>query len=142
MPKLTNKCAICGKPILKSATICAKCASDKEARQREIDSQMEVYNVRLQSAFLWEKRRYEIAKDIFIRCLSSSDSDMRAFCSRELEGTAEDCDLRYEVCWYDEIAAFMAEDIESEKPFLLSDLDLDGTVILGNKYDNPGLLNA
>lgn len=54
----------------------------------------------------------------------------------------EDCDLRYEVCWYDEIAAFMAEDIESEKPFLLSDLDLDGAVILGNKYDNPGLLNA
>lgn len=35
-----------------------------------------------------------------------------------------------------------AEDTESEKPFLLSDLDLDGTVILGNKYDNPGLLNA
>lgn len=64
MPKLTNKCAICGTPILKSATICAKCVSDKEARQREIDSQMEVYNVRLQSAFLWEKRRYEIAKDI------------------------------------------------------------------------------
>lgn len=54
----------------------------------------------------------------------------------------EDCDLRYEVCWYDEIAAFMAEDIESEKPFLLSDLDLDGTVILGNIHDNPGLLNA
>lgn len=54
----------------------------------------------------------------------------------------EDCDLRYEVCWYDEIAAFMAEDIESEKPFLLSDLDLDGTVILGNKYDNHRLLNA
>ena len=54
----------------------------------------------------------------------------------------EDCDLRYEVCWYDEIAAFMAEDIESEKPFLLSDLDLDGTIILGNKYDNPELLNA
>lgn len=54
----------------------------------------------------------------------------------------EDCDLRYEVCWYDEIAAFMAEDIESEKPFLLSDLDLDGTIILGNKYDNPGLLNT
>lgn len=91
MPKLTNKCAICGKPILKSATICAKCASDKEARQREIDSQMEVYNVRLQSAFLWEKRRYEIAKDIFARCLSSSDSDLRAFCSRELDRTVRDC---------------------------------------------------
>lgn len=91
MPKLTNKCAICGKPILKSATICAKCASDKDARQREIDSQMEVYNVRLQSEFLWEKRRYEIAKDIFARCLSSSDSNMRAFCSRELDMTARDC---------------------------------------------------
>ncbi len=91
MPKLTNKCAICGKPILKSATICAKCASDKEARQREIDSQMEVYNVRLQSAFLWEKRRYEIAKEIFTRCLSSADGNMRAFCARELEIHANDC---------------------------------------------------
>lgn len=35
-----------------------------------------------------------------------------------------------------------AEDTESEKPFLLSDLDLDRTVILSNKYDNHGLLNA
>lgn len=65
MPKLTNKCAICRKPILKSMTICAKCTSDKEARQREIDSQMEIYNVSMQSAFLWEKRRYEIAKDCY-----------------------------------------------------------------------------
>lgn len=72
MPKLTNKCAICGKPILKSATICAKCESDKEARQREIDSQMEVYNVRLQSAFLWEKRRYEIAKDCYSRMIDET----------------------------------------------------------------------
>lgn len=72
MPKLTNKCAICGKPILKSATICAKCASDKDARQREIDSQMEVYNVRLQSAFLWEKRRYEIAKDCYCRMIDET----------------------------------------------------------------------
>ena len=72
MPKLTNKCAICGKPILKSMTICAKCVSDKEARQREIDSQMEVYNVRLQSAFLWEKRRYEIAKDCYCRMIDKT----------------------------------------------------------------------
>lgn len=75
MPKLTNKCAICGKPILKSMTICAKCASDKEARQREIDSQMEVYNVRLQSAFLWEKRRYEISKDCYCRMIDETRSD-------------------------------------------------------------------
>lgn len=91
MPKLTNKCAICGTPILKSMTICAKCVSDKEARQREIDSQMEVYNVRLQSALLWEKRRYEIAKDIFTRCLSHEDGDVRAFCNREIEMTATLC---------------------------------------------------
>lgn len=75
MPKLTNKCAICGTPILKSATICAKCASDKEARQREIDSQMEVYNVRLQSVFLWEKRRYEIAKDCYCRMIDKTRAD-------------------------------------------------------------------
>lgn len=91
MPKLTNKCAICGNPILKSMTICANCASDKEARQREIDSQMEVYNVRLQSALLWEKRRYEIAKDIFTRCLSHEDGDVRKFCNREPEKTATLC---------------------------------------------------
>lgn len=75
MPKLTNKCAICGKPILKSMTICANCASDKEARQREIDSQMEVYNVRLQSTLLWEKRRYEIAKDCYCRMIDETRAD-------------------------------------------------------------------
>lgn len=85
MPKLTNKCAICGKPILKSATICAKCASDKEARQREIDSQMEVYNVRLQSAFLWEKRRYEIAKDCYCRMIDETRPERVL---KQLAGTA------------------------------------------------------
>lgn len=64
-----------GTPILKSATICAKCVSDKEARQREIDSQIEVYNVRLQSAFLWEKRRYEIAKDCYCRMIDKTRAD-------------------------------------------------------------------
>lgn len=39
----------------------------------------------------WEQRRYEIAKEIFSRCLSSSDGDMRAFCARELAMTASDC---------------------------------------------------
>lgn len=54
----------------------------------------------------------------------------------------EDADLRYEVCWYDEIAAFMAEDIESKKPFLLSDLDLRETVVIGNIFDNPELITS
>ena len=39
----------------------------------------------------WEQRRYEIAKDIFARCLSHPDGDVRAFCSRELDMTASDC---------------------------------------------------
>lgn len=39
----------------------------------------------------WEQRRYEIAKDIFARCLSSEDGAMRAFCARELDMTANDC---------------------------------------------------
>lgn len=52
-----------------------------------------------------------------------------------------DSDLTHEVCWYDDIAAFMAEDIESKKPFLLSDLDLSETVIIGNIFDNPSLIS-
>lgn len=39
----------------------------------------------------WEQRRYEIAKEIFTRCLSSSDGDMRGFCANNLEMHAEDC---------------------------------------------------
>ncbi len=39
----------------------------------------------------WEQRRYEIAKDIFTRCLSHEDGDVRAFCARELDMVAEDC---------------------------------------------------
>ncbi|MDE7345378.1 MAG: hypothetical protein K2N48_01395 [Muribaculaceae bacterium] len=35
--------------------------------------------------------RAEIAKDIFARCLSHEDGDVRAFCNRELDMTAEDC---------------------------------------------------
>mgnify|MGYP000826982564 CR=1 FL=1 len=72
MPKLTNKCAICGKPILKSATLCATCIAKKEARQREIEQQQEIYNIRLQSDLLWEKRRYEIAKDCYARMIDET----------------------------------------------------------------------
>lgn len=39
----------------------------------------------------WEQRRYEIAKDIFTRCLTHEDGDVRAFSARELEMTANDC---------------------------------------------------
>lgn len=39
----------------------------------------------------WEARRYEIAKEIFTRCLSSEDGEMRAFCYRNIEDHAKDC---------------------------------------------------
>lgn len=39
----------------------------------------------------WEQRRYEVTRDIFTRCLSSEDGDMRAFCYRNIEGHAKDC---------------------------------------------------
>lgn len=39
----------------------------------------------------WEQRRYEIAKDIFARCLIHPDSSVRAFYARELDMTAYDC---------------------------------------------------
>ena len=39
----------------------------------------------------WEQRRYKIAKDIYTRCLSHEDGDVRAFCNRELDMTASDC---------------------------------------------------
>ena len=39
----------------------------------------------------WEQRRYEVARDIFTRCLSSEDDEMRAFCYRKIELHAEEC---------------------------------------------------
>jgi len=39
----------------------------------------------------WEQRRYEVAKEIFARCLSNENDDMRAFCARELGMHANDC---------------------------------------------------
>lgn len=54
----------------------------------------------------------------------------------------EDGDLRYEICWYDDIAAFMAEDVESNKPFLMSDLDLRQVEIIGDIHTSPDLLKV
>lgn len=44
----------------------------------------------------------------------------------------EDDDLRYEICWYHDLAAFIAEDMESEKPFMLCDLDIQKRRIINN----------
>ena len=83
MPKLTNKCAICGKPILKSATLCSVCIAKKETRQRELEQQQEIYNVRLQSDLLWEKRRYEIAKDCLAAIIQVRECEVQECWQRD-----------------------------------------------------------
>lgn len=50
-------------------------------------------------------------------------------------------EIRYEICWYADIAAFMAEDVESYRPFLMSDMDLSETTVVGNIHDNPQKIN-
>lgn len=72
MPKQTNKCAICGKPIIKSKTLCAMCERKNEAAEQEIAES----RVRLIPELLWEKRRYEIAKDMLAAFLSNSSSNV------------------------------------------------------------------
>ncbi len=62
MPKLTNKCAICGKPILKSWTICDECRMKQNQQEKEIEIEVARTRVKLIPEILWEKRRYEIAK--------------------------------------------------------------------------------
>ncbi len=64
MPKLTNKCAICGKPILKSWTICDECRQKQSRQQEEIEIEIARTRAKLIPEVLWEKRRYEIAKDV------------------------------------------------------------------------------
>ena len=48
----------------------------------------------------------------------------------------------YEVCWYYDLACFMAEMICNERPFLLYDIEPNKCEIIGNMHDNnPELLN-
>lgn len=46
----------------------------------------------------------------------------------------------YEVCWYDDLAAFIAEIVCNKKPFMMMDIDPDKCEIIGNVFDNPELL--
>lgn len=72
MPKLTNKCAICGKPILKSWTICDECREKHNRQEQEIAAEIAKTRARLIPEMLWEKRRYEIAKDMLAAFMSNS----------------------------------------------------------------------
>ena len=78
MPKLTNKCAICGKPILKSWTICDECREKQRRQEEEINIEIAKTRARLIPEVLWEKRRYEIAKDMLAAFLSNSCSNVYA----------------------------------------------------------------
>lgn len=78
MPKLTNKCAICGKPILKSWTICEECREKQRRQEEEINIEIAKTRARLIPEVLWEKRRYEIAKDMMAAFLSNSCSNVYA----------------------------------------------------------------
>lgn len=54
MPKLTNKCAICGKPILKSWTICDECREKQRRQEEEINIEIAKTRARLIPEVLWE----------------------------------------------------------------------------------------
>lgn len=68
MPKLTNKCKQCGKPIVKAMEVCPQCRAKLEAAEQEIHES----RVRLIPELLWEKRRYEIAREIYAHNPSKS----------------------------------------------------------------------
>lgn len=41
----------------------------------------------------------------------------------------------FEVCWYDDLAAFIAEMTCNERPFMMSDLDLEKCRVIGNIHE-------
>lgn len=63
MPKLADKCELCGKPIIKAIKNCPQCEAKLKAAEQEIHES----RVRLIPELLWEKRRYEIAKEVMPR---------------------------------------------------------------------------
>lgn len=46
----------------------------------------------------------------------------------------------YEICWYDDLASFMAEIMCNARPFMISDIGTKNINIIGNIHDNPELL--
>lgn len=83
MPKLTNKCAICGKPILKSWTICDECREKQRRQEEEINIEIAKTRARLIPEILWEKRRYEIAKDVLAALMANNESDVYGVIPRD-----------------------------------------------------------
>ena len=70
MPKLTNTCAKCGKPILKSWYICDDCRSKEYERLREIERSRYLETLKEIPEILWERRRFEIALAAFPHAIS------------------------------------------------------------------------
>lgn len=46
----------------------------------------------------------------------------------------------YEICWYADLAAFMAEMIDNERAFLITDIGAKNMKVVGNIHDNPDLI--
>lgn len=97
-------CEICGRPTDEADFSksykhrCKECVAReaRKARAAKTGAEGNTEYIRIPGTCLddapnWEQRRYEIAKDIFTRCLSHEDGDVRAFCNREIEMTATDC---------------------------------------------------
>ena len=97
-------CEICGRPTAEAdfsksyKRRCKECVARgaREARQGKAEEADSLLDINIPGTVLdgqpnWEQRRYEIAKDIFTRCLSHEDGDVRAFCARNLDMAASDC---------------------------------------------------
>ena len=75
---MTKKCAICGNLILPFRTICHECIEEQRHQEEEINIEIAKTRARLIPEILWEKRRYEIAKDMLAAFLSNSCSNVYA----------------------------------------------------------------
>ena len=52
----------------------------------------------------------------------------------------DEIDAVYEICWYDDLASFIAEMVCNEKPFMITDIGTKNITLIGNIHDNPELI--
>lgn len=100
-----RKCKICGQQKTEAEFSksyrgqCKECVARKTRESRAasrtaVESEAEYIRIPgtcLDDSPNWEQRRYEIAKEIFVRLMSHEDGDVRAFSNREIKMTAAEC---------------------------------------------------